>query len=182
MAKLSTIRKEDLKPVRHAAIATPTELDRRAVRDIAASMNTLLADVFALFVKTKSFHWHVSGPNFRDYHELLDEQARQLFAMTDPIAERVRKIGGQTLTSVGRIAELKSIADNDAADLRAYDMLAELLDDNRALASRLRDAHGVCDEHGDFATTSLIEEWLDETERRIWFLFETTRGGDTTGQ
>lgn len=181
MAKLSMVRKEDLKTARRSPLATPTDLDRKAVRDIAGALNAVLADVFALYIKTKSFHWHVSGPNFRDYHELLDEHATQIFAMSDPIAERVRKVGGQTLKSIGQIAELKRVMDNDADYVEPSDMMAELLEDNRLLASRLREAHSICDEHGDYATTSLIEVWLDETERRIWFLFEVTRRGDSTG-
>lgn len=176
MAKLSTFRKDDVKAMRQSAAMPANDLDRRAVRDIAASLTALVADVFALYVKTKSFHWHVTGPSFRDYHDLLDEQAAQIFAMSDPLAERVRKIGGQTLKSIGQITRLSSIADNDTEDLGPHEMFVELLDDNRGLASRLREAHGVCDEHGDFATAGLLDGWLDETERRIWFLFEITRG------
>ncbi|KZC34019.1 DNA starvation/stationary phase protection protein, partial [Rhodanobacter sp. FW510-R12] len=138
-------------------------------------------DVFALYLKTKNFHWHMSGPNFRDYHLLLDEQGDQLFAMTDPIAERIRKIGGSTLRSIGHIARLQRVNDNDADYVEPTDMLAELREDNQALAARLREAHGVCEERRDIATASLIEEWIDETERRTWFLFETTRRGDSSG-
>ena len=140
-------------------------------------MNAILADVFALYVKTKNFHWHVSGPHFRDYHLLLDEQAGQIFAMTDPVAERVRKLGGTTLRSIGHIAKTQRVLDNDADYVEPLDMLAELQEDNRILVARLRTAHGVCEEHGDVATTSLIEVWIDETERRIWFLFEASRTG-----
>ncbi|HME88306.1 MAG TPA: DNA starvation/stationary phase protection protein [Chthoniobacterales bacterium] len=138
-------------------------------------MNLILADVFALYVKTKNFHWHMSGPHFRDYHLLLDEQADQLFAMTDPIAERVRKLGGITLRSIGQISRTQRILDNDAEYVEPLDMLAELSEDNKALTARLRQTHNVCDKHRDVATASLIEVWIDETERRAWFLFETTR-------
>jgi starvation-inducible DNA-binding protein len=160
---------------RDAPLETRTDLSQAAVKDIAAAMNAILADVFALYVKTKNFHWHMSGPHFRDYHLLLDEGADQLFAMTDPIAERVRKIGGLTLRSTGQIARTQRVLDNDAEYVEPLDMLAELAEDNRTLAARLREAHNVCDEHRDVATASLIEVWIDETERRAWFLFETTR-------
>jgi starvation-inducible DNA-binding protein len=153
----------------------PTDLTRAATKDIAAAMNAILADVFALYLKTKNFHWHMSGPHFRDYHLLLDEQADQLFAMTDPIAERVRKLGGPTLKSIGHISRIQRVLDNDAEYVEPLDMLAELAEDNRTLAARLREAHDVCDEHRDVATTSLIEIWIDEAERRGWFLFESTR-------
>jgi starvation-inducible DNA-binding protein len=156
-------------------LATRTDLTRSATKDIAGAMNAILADVFALYLKTKNFHWHMSGPHFRDYHLLLDEQADQLFAMTDPIAERVRKLGGSTIKSIGHIARIQRIADNDADFMEPHDMLAELEEDNQTLAARLREAHDVCDEHRDVATASLIEVWTDETERRTWFLFETTR-------
>jgi starvation-inducible DNA-binding protein len=144
-------------------------------------MNGALADVFALYVKTKNFHWHVSGPHFRDYHLLLDEQADQIFQMTDPIAERVRKLGGVTIRSIGQIARTQRIPDNDAEYVEPSDMLAELVEDNKSLAGRLRQVHNVCDEYGDVASASLIEVWLDETERRIWFLFESSRRGDSSG-
>src|SRR6266581_3202627 len=155
----------------------PSDLPEHASQDISAALNVLLADVFALYLKTKNFHWHVSGPHFRDYHLLLDEQADQVFAMTDPIAERVRKLGGLTIRSIGQIARTQRVPDNDAEYVEPSDMLAELGDDNRTLASRLRQAHNVCEEHGDVATASLIEVWLDETERRSWFLFEANRRG-----
>jgi starvation-inducible DNA-binding protein len=138
-------------------------------------MNAVLADVFALYLKTKSFHWHMSGPHFRDYHLLLDEQADQLLAMTDPIAERVRKVGGATLRSIGHIARTQRIADNDAEYVEPLDMLAELREDNKTLGARLREAHGLCDGHRDVAAASLIEVWIDESERRVWYLFEATR-------
>jgi starvation-inducible DNA-binding protein len=160
---------------RQSPLATRTDLEHSATRDIAGAMNAILADVFALYLKTKNFHWHMSGPHFRDYHLLLDEQADQLFAMTDPIAERVRKLGGPTLKSIGHISRIQRVLDNDAEYVEPLDMLAELAEDNRTLAARLREAHDVCDEHRDVATTSLIEVWIDETERRGWFLFESTR-------
>ncbi len=160
---------------RDAPLETPTDLTQAATKDIAAAMNAILADVFALYVKTKNFHWHMSGPHFRDYHLLLDEQADQLFAMTDPIAERVRKIGGITLHSIGQISRTQRVLDNDAEYVEPLDVLAELAEDNKNLAARLREAHNVCDEHRDVATASLIEVWIDETERRSWFLFEATR-------
>jgi starvation-inducible DNA-binding protein len=137
-----------------------------------------LADVFGLYLKTKNFHWHISGPHFRDYHLMLDEQSDQIFAMTDPIAERVRKIGGTTLRSIGHIATLQRIKDNDAEFVDPLDMLAELRDDNKDLVARLRSVHDVAEEHNDVATTSLIEVWIDETERRLWFLFEASRNAD----
>ena len=158
--------------VRLNPLMTPTDLKPAATRDITAALNVILADVFALYVKTKNFHWHMSGPHFRDYHLLLDEQADQIFAMTDVVAERVRKVGGLTIHSIAEIARLQRILDNDAEFVSALDMLAELRDDNKTLLGGLRSAHDVCEEHGDVATTSLIEVWIDETERRLWFLFE----------
>jgi len=178
---LSSEEKADLERERRAPLDTPTDLERTASKDISAAMNGVLADVFALYLKTKNFHWHMSGPHFRDYHLLLDEHAEQVFAMTDPIAERIRKIGGQTLKSIGQIGKMKRILDNDADYVEPSDMLAELCEDNKALAGRLREAHGVCEEHRDFATTSLIEAWIDEAERRTWFLFETVGRGDSSG-
>jgi len=162
-------------------LATPTDLKAGATRDISGAMNAILADVFALYLKTKNFHWHLSGPHFRDYHLLFDEQGDQLFAMTDPIAERIRKLGGTTIRSIGHIARLQRVADNDAPYVEPEDMLAELREDNQTLAARLREAHGVCEEYDDVATASLIEVWIDETERRTWFLFETGRRKDSTG-
>jgi starvation-inducible DNA-binding protein len=166
---------------RNPRLETRTDLEASATRDVAAAMNLVLADVFALYLKTKNFHWHMSGPHFRDYHLLLDEQADQLFAMTDPIAERVRKLGRLTIRSIGEIARLQRISDNDAEYVEPSDMLAELREDNLSLTERLREAHDVCDEARDVATASLIEVWIDETERRIWFLFESTRGADSSG-
>ncbi len=169
----------DSKALRTAPLATPSDLKSNAVRDIAGALTMLLADAFALYIKTKNFHWHVSGPHFRDYHLLLDEQAAQIFATTDDMAERARKIGGTTSRSVGHIARLQRIKDNDADYVTPLDMLAELRDDNQRMATSLREVHDLCDEHGDVATASLIENWIDETERRIWFLFETTRAGES---
>jgi starvation-inducible DNA-binding protein len=156
------------------ALATPTDLGANATRDIAAALNGLLADVFALYLKTKNFHWHMSGPHFRDYHLMLDEQSDQVFAMTDVLAERVRKVGHLTLHSIGEISRNQRIADNDAPYVTPQDMLAELREDNAVLAKRLREAHGMIDEHNDVATTSLLEVFIDETERRAWFLYETS--------
>ncbi|HUZ94450.1 MAG TPA: DNA starvation/stationary phase protection protein [Edaphobacter sp.] len=179
--KKSKVSKQVLKSRQVAPLATPTDLKPAATKDIAGAMNAILADVFALYLKTKNFHWHMSGPHFRDYHLLLDEQGDELFAMTDPIAERIRKVGGPTLRSIGQIARLQRISDNDAEYVEPEDMLAELREDNKTLTIRLREAHGVCDDHGDIATASLIENWIDESERRTWFLFEASRRGDSTG-
>jgi starvation-inducible DNA-binding protein len=167
---------------RAAALRTPTDLGSNATRDVSAALNLLLADVFTLYMKTKNFHWHMSGPHFRDYHLLLDEQADQIFAMTDAIAERVRKVGGQTLRSIGHVARTQRLADSDADYVAPLDMLAELRDDNQRLAASLREAHGVCDEAEDFASASLIEVWIDETERRTWFLFEASRRAEEPGR
>jgi len=153
----------------------PSAFDPNAVAQISNALTALLADLFALYLKTKNFHWHMSGPHFRDYHLLLDEQSEQIFATTDDIAERVRKIGGVTLHSIGQIARLQRVADNDADFVPAHQMLAELCEDNAQLAIRLRSAHSLCDEYGDVATASLIENWIDEAERRVWFLYEATR-------
>src|SRR5438094_4012680 len=166
---------QDAKVLRTGALATPTDLKPNAVRDLAGALNMLLADMFALYLKTKNFHWHVSGPHFRDYHLLLDEQGAQIFATTDDIAERVRKIGGTTLRSIGHIGRLQRILDNDADFVTPLDMLAELREDNKQLVASMREIHGICDEHEDVATASLIENWIDEAERRTWFLFEATR-------
>jgi starvation-inducible DNA-binding protein len=166
----------ELRQRRDAPLTTPTDLTRSATKDIAGAMNAILADVFALYLKTKNFHWHMSGRHFRDYHLLLDEHGDQLFAMTDPIAERIRKIGGLTIKSIGHIARLQRVLDNNAEYVDPPDMIAELAEDNQTLAARLREAHNVCEEHRDVATTSLIEVWIDETERRTWFLSEIKRG------
>ena len=167
----------DTKALRSAPLETPTDLKANAVRDIAGSLAILLADMFALYVKTKNFHWHMSGPHFRDYHLLLDEQADQIFATTDALAERARKIGGATIRSIGHIGRLQRVLDNDAEFVTPLDMLAELRDDNKQLAANLRETHSLCDEHGDMASASLLETWIDEAERRTWFLFESTRHG-----
>jgi len=182
MPKLADVEQERVISKRSRPLTTPSDLKGPAARDIAASMNAILADAFALYLKTKNFHWHVSGPHFRDYHLLLDEQADQVFAMTDAIAERVRKLGGRTLTSIGHIARTQRIKDNDAAYVEPSDMLAELEEDNRSFTASLRRAHEVCAEHDDVATTSLIEIWIDEAERRTWFLFETSRRPDSGGR
>jgi len=165
----------DAKSRRTAPLQAPTALGSNAVRDIAAAFTTLLADVFALYLKTKNFHWHVSGPDFRDYHLMLDEQAGQIFAMTDALAERVRKIGGTTLRSLGHATRLQRIKDNDADYVTPLDMMGELRQDNEQLTASLRAAHDLCDEHGDVAGASLIENWIDETEGRVWFLYEVGR-------
>jgi starvation-inducible DNA-binding protein len=175
MNKPNSKKRLELAQRRDAPLSTRTDLSPEATKDISGAMNAILADVFALYLKTKNFHWHMSGPQFRDYHLLLDEQAEQLFAMTDPVAERVRKVGGLTLHSIGQIARTQRVLDNDAEYVEPLDMLAELAEDNKTLTAHLREAHNVCDEHRDVATASLIEVWIDETERRAWFLFETTR-------
>jgi starvation-inducible DNA-binding protein len=166
---------DELGTRRRATLATPSDLGAETIKNITGALNALLADVFAIYVKAKNFHWHVSGPHFRDYHLLLDEQASQLFAMTDDIAERVRKIGGTTIRSIGHIARLQRISDNDADYVDPLDMLAELREDNRTILANMREVHDLCSESNDVATTSLLENWIDETERRIWFLFETGR-------
>jgi starvation-inducible DNA-binding protein len=171
----------DTKSRRSAALHTPTDLTSNAAQDVAAGLNLLLADAFALYLKTKNFHWHMSGPHFRDYHLLLDEQSDQIFATTDALAERVRKIGGATLRSIGHIARLQRVRDNDADFVTPHDMLAELREDNQQMVKRMRETHGVCDEHGDVASASLLETWIDEAERRVWFLFEANRRDDAPG-
>src|SRR3981081_2168266 len=179
MMKPDLKKTQELVGRRKAPLATQSDLASSATRDIAGAMNAILADVFAMYLKTKNFHWHMSGPHFRDYHLLLDEQAGQLFAMTDPIAERIRKVGGPALKSIGQIARAQRVLDNDLEYVDPQDMLAELREDNKDLAARLREAHNVCDEHRDIATASLIEVWIDETERRTWFLFEVCRDSGT---
>jgi starvation-inducible DNA-binding protein len=175
VTKVSTLEKRHKPP---AALDTPTDLSETAVRDISKAVNGLLADAFALYMKTKNFHWHVSGPHFRDYHLLLDEQASQIYAATDAMAERVRKLGGTTLRSVGQIARLQRVTDNDADFVTPLDMLAELRDDNLQLVSHMRETHEICDEHRDVATASLLETWIDEAEGRVWFLYEASRRGE----
>jgi starvation-inducible DNA-binding protein len=176
MKRNNSTKTVELRQRRDAPLAIRTDLTRSATKDIAGAMNAILADVFALYLKTKNFHWHMSGPHFRDYHLLLDEHGDQLFAMTDPIAERVRKLGGLTIKSIGQIAHMQRMLDNDADYVDPADMIAELAEDNQTLAARLREAHNVCDEHRDVATASLIEVWIDETERRTWFLSEIRHG------
>jgi len=163
------------------ALRTPTDLNANATKDIAEALNAVLADVFALYMKTKNFHWHMSGPHFRDYHLLLDDQADEIFAMTDPLAERIRKLGGRTLRSIGHISRLQRISDNDEDFVEPSSMLKELCEDNRTLVASLRQAHEICDDNRDIATASLIENWIDETEERTWFLFEADRNPDRTG-
>jgi starvation-inducible DNA-binding protein len=170
----------DLKAMKAAPLSTPTDLKPKAGRDISGALNALLADIFSLYLKMRNFHWHFSGPHFRDYHLLLDEQGEQLFATTDAIAERLRKIGGTTLRSIGHIGRLQRILDNEADFVTPLDMLAELRDDNKQLAATMRGTHDLCDEHGDVASASLLKIWIDEAEWRVWFLFEATRatGGE----
>jgi starvation-inducible DNA-binding protein len=163
-----------------AQLSTPTHLSAEATRDIAESMTALLADSFALYLKTKNFHWHVSGPHFRDYHLMLDEQASEIFAMTDPLAERVRKIGGTTLRSIGHIGRVQRLLDNDADYIEPLNMLAELLEDNKQLAAAMRQTHDLCDEYDDVASESLLENYIDEAEERAWFLYEASRRAETT--
>ena len=170
-------KESTLKDRRKAPLTTPTDLGANARRDISGALNALLADMFALYLKTKNFHWHVSEPHFRDYHLMFDEQAEQIFATTDDIAERVRKIGGTTLRSIGNIARLQRIPDNDADYVDPLDMLAELGSDNQALIAAMRETHDLCDSENDVATASLIEIWIDQAERRAWFLYETSRRG-----
>jgi starvation-inducible DNA-binding protein len=175
IATLSELEHQEMRP------SNPSpDLTSGAIKDLSTAMNQVLADAFVLYVKTKNFHWHMSGPHFRDYHLLLDEQAAQVFAMTDPIAERVRKIGGSTIKSIGHIARLQRVTENNADHVEPRAMLVELLEDNKFLASRLREVHKVCEGYGDVASASLIEVWIDETERRAWFLLETSRGGDSS--
>jgi starvation-inducible DNA-binding protein len=176
MRRNNSTKTAELRQKRDIPLTVPTDLTRSAVKDIAGAMNAILADVFALYLKTKNFHWHMSGPHFRDYHLLLDEHSDQLYAMTDPIAERIRKLGGLTIKSIGHISRIQRVLDNDADYVDPADMIAELAEDNQTLAARLREAHNVCDEDRDVATASLIEVWIDETERRTWFLTEIKRG------
>ena len=157
------------------SLDTPTDLSDEAVRELSAKLNEILADAFALYLKTKNFHWHVSGPHFRDYHLMLDEQSEQIFATTDEIAERVRKIGGTTLRSIGHIAKLQTIKDNDESFVPAQDMLRELMGDNKTVAASMRACHELAEQHEDAATAGLLETFIDATERRTWFLFEASR-------
>jgi len=166
---------KNVKSRQSANLATPTDLGANATKDITGGLAILAADVVALWMKTKNFHWHVSGPHFRDYHLLLDEQSDQIYAMIDPIAERARKLGGKALRSVGQVKKLQRVLDNDADYVTPQDMLAELREDNKQLTRNMRVLHEVCDEHNDVATASLLENWIDETEQRSWFLFEAGR-------
>ena len=175
MSEIKTMRRTP------ADMATPSDIDKAGVDKIVAALNGLVADAFVLYVKTKNFHWHVSGPHFRDYHVMLDEQADQIFAAIDPLAERVRKIGGTTLRSIGHIAKLQSLNDSNSERVPPLDMIKELLSDNKAVAKAMRDAHSLCDDNEDAATASLLEIYIDETERRTWFLFESSRAADSTG-
>ncbi|QHN03958.1 DNA starvation/stationary phase protection protein [Granulicella sp. WH15] len=168
--------KTELVARRKAPLTTPSDIDPKDVEDIAGALNALLADVFSLYLKTKNFHWHMSGPHFRDYHLLLDDHGDQIFGMTDDIAERVRKLGGTTIRSIGHIARLQRIEDNDAEYVTPKDMLSELHEDEKALVLNMRAAHTLCDDAGDVATASLLENWIDQSQRRSWFLFEATRG------
>jgi starvation-inducible DNA-binding protein len=177
---MTKVQKLDTKKAA-AALDTPTDLSDDAVREISKAINGILADSFALYLKTKNFHWHISGPNFRDYHLMLDEHADAIFATTDPLAERVRKIGGTTLRSIGDVSKHQSIDDNDEAFVAPLDMLRELVADNKAVAKAMREAHELCDKHDDIATASLLENYVDETERRTWFLFEASRNADRGG-
>jgi len=159
-----------------APLATPTDIDPQAAKEITGALNALVADVFALYLKTKNFHWHMSGPHFRDYHLLLDDHGDQIFGITDDIAERVRKIGGTTIHSIGHIARLQRVRDNDAEFVDPADMLSELREDEKTLVLSMRAVHSLCDDAGDVATASLLENWIDQAQRRVWFLFEATRG------
>src|SRR6195952_4186056 len=172
---MSDAKKKELKTRRAAPLVTPSDLGAEASADIAGAMNAILADVFALYLKTKNFHWHMSGPHFRDYHLMLDDQGEQIFAMTDAIAERARKLGGTTVRSIGQISRFQRIVDNDAEAVEPFDMIAELRDDNAMLTQAMREVHALCDGAGDVATASLLENWIDETEKRTWFLFECGR-------
>jgi starvation-inducible DNA-binding protein len=182
MTQENSTKMERLRERRSAPLTTPSDLDASAAKEVGGAMNRILADVFALYVKTKNFHWHMTGPHFRDYHLLLDEQADQIFAMTDAIAERVRKIGASTLKSIGQIAKAQRVLDNDADYVEPSDMLAELREDNASLTANLREAHEICETHRDIATASLLEVWIDETERRAWFLFASIARPDSGGR
>jgi starvation-inducible DNA-binding protein len=178
---MNKVRALDTRRKVASSLDTPSDLGAEAVAQISAKLNVVLADFFALYLKTKNFHWHVSGPHFRDYHLLLDQQGEQIFDATDDIAERVRKIGGTTLRSIGQIAELQTLKDNDEDFVAPLAMLRELMNDNKSLVISMREAHEVADKNGDVATTSLLENWIDEAERRTWFLFEAGRKGDESG-
>ena len=178
---MNKVRALDTRRKAAAPLDTPTDLSAEAVSEISEELNAILATTFALYLKTKNFHWHVSGPHFRDYHLLLDEQGEQIFASTDDIAERVRKIGGTTLHSIGQIAKLQGIEDNDEKYVAAGDMLRELMNDNKKVIEAMRECHETCDKHGDVATASILENFIDEAERRVWFMFEASREADDSG-
>jgi starvation-inducible DNA-binding protein len=173
--------RDDGRDTKRAALDTPTDLSNKGIAELAGEINKLAADAFALYLKTKNFHWHMSGPHFRDYHLMLDEQSDQIFATIDPLTERVRKLGETTLRSIGNVAKLTRVKDNDAPFVSPLAMLRELMEDNKSMAAAMRKTHELCDEHKDVATASLLEVYIDETERRTWFLFESTRGADSTG-
>ncbi len=176
-----SINRDNVKNLQKAPLITPTDLDTKGVAEISGALNAVLADVFALYLKTKNFHWHVSGPHFRDYHLLLDDQASEIIGISDDIAERARKIGGTTLRSIGQIAQLQRIKDNNADYVEPADMLAELVEDNKLLVRSLRAIHEVCEKYGDTATSSMLDDWIDQAERRTWFLFESSKGAKTSG-
>jgi starvation-inducible DNA-binding protein len=178
---VSKVRALDTRGKAAAPLDTPTDLSADAVSEISEQLNAILATTFALYLKTKNFHWHVSGPHFRDYHLLLDEQGEQIFASTDDIAERVRKIGGTTLRSIGQISKLQGIEDNDESYVAPGDMLRELVADNKKVVEAMRECHEVCDKHGDVATASILENFIDQAERRVWFMFEASRKADDFG-
>jgi starvation-inducible DNA-binding protein len=182
MQDKDSIDTEKLRERRMRRLATPTDLDAKTAKEVGGAMNRILADVFALYMKTKNFHWHMSGPHFREYHLLLDEQADQIFAMTDVIAERVRKLGATTLRSIRQISANQRVLDNDADYVEPSDMLAELREDNATLAAAMREAHEICEKHRDIATASFIEVWIDETERRAWFLHASLAHPDSGGR
>jgi starvation-inducible DNA-binding protein len=179
---VNKIRALDTRQKTASALDTPTDLSADAVRELSAKLNEILADAFALYLKTKNFHWHVSGPHFRDYHLLLDEQSEQIFATTDEIAERVRKIGGTTLRSIGHIAKLQTIEDNDEGFVPPHEMLRELMNDNKHIAASMRECHELAEKHEDAATAGLLENFIDGTERRTWFLFEAGRTAERNGR
>lgn len=176
------VRAIDMRQKVTPALDTPTDLTDAAVRELSAKLNEILADAFALYLKTKNFHWHVSGPHFRDYHLLLDEQSEQIFGTTDEIAERVRKIGGATLRSIGHVSKLQTIKDNDETFVPAHEMLRELMNDNKHIAASMRQCHELAEKHEDAATAGLLENFIDGTEKRTWFLFEATRAAQESGQ
>jgi starvation-inducible DNA-binding protein len=180
MAKVTKLKPRENRAMA-AALDTPTDISLQAVKEIGKALNTLLADTFALYLKTKNFHWHVSGPHFRSYHLLLDEQATEIYETTDAIAERVRKLGGATIRSIGDISRRQTLKDNDDEFVAPLDMLRELMNDNKATIASMRKVHDLCDKHGDVATASLLENFIDAAEKRNWFLFEASRGADSTG-